>query len=99
MNLYQAAFRDIVVTELKRQVVDPLNDSNATPVEESFMKSIDAATNSSASQKKLTLSVLIDVWVYRMIWSGPLDSGLTTQLSSLSDLTKFTNSIIRGTMN
>lgn len=52
MNVDQAVLRDIVNSEVERQVADHLNESIATAVEGTFMNATQLAADSVEFQKK-----------------------------------------------
>lgn len=78
MNVVQAPLRDIIITKIKRQVVDRHIKEIATAVEKTFINYIELGTDSVASQKKPASNELIHVWMSRMIESWRLDSNLKT---------------------
>lgn len=74
MNVDEAALRELVNAEVEHQVSDCLQDSIATPAQETFMDAIQLPTDSVASQKKSTLTGAINVSIYGMIESERLDT-------------------------
>lgn len=70
INVNEASLRDIVNSEVERQVGDHLNDSIPIVVEETFTDAIHQATDSVASQEKSNLNGFIEVSLCRVIESG-----------------------------
>lgn len=70
MTVVQAAFRNIVNTEVARQATDRINDSIATAVQETFMDAFHLPTDSEVSREKLTVNGLTDVSISQAKESG-----------------------------
>lgn len=99
MNVDQYTFCDLVITVTERQVLDRLQDSIASAVEEMFMEVIKLGIDSVASQKKSPSNVLTDVLISRIIRSGNMECYLETLLSSLADSILSTDFIPRRIIN